>query len=29
MPPLEGVNPGDFEVDDSNIGRDGRVALYH
>jgi hypothetical protein len=27
--PLEGVNPGDFEADDSNTGRDGRVALYH
>ena len=29
MPPLEGVNPNDFEADDSNIERDGRVALHH
>ena len=27
--PLEGVNPGDFEADGSNIGRDGRVAPHH
>ena len=27
--PLEGVNLGDFEVDDSNIGRDGHVAPHH
>jgi hypothetical protein len=29
MPPLEGVYLGDFEADDSNIGRDGHVAPYH
>ena len=29
MPPPEGVNLGDFEVDDSDIGRDGRVAPRH
>jgi hypothetical protein len=29
MPTLEGVNPGDFEVDDSNIERDSHVALHH
>jgi hypothetical protein len=27
--PPEAVNLGDFEADDSNIGRDGRVALHH
>jgi hypothetical protein len=29
MPPSEGVNPGDFEIDDLNMGRDGHVAPYH
>jgi hypothetical protein len=29
MPPLEGVNPGDFETDDLNTGGDGHVAPYH
>jgi hypothetical protein len=29
MPPPEGVNLGDFEVDDLNTQRDGRAALYH
>jgi hypothetical protein len=29
MPPLEGVNPGDFKADDSNIERDGHVVPYH
>ena len=29
MLPLEEVNPEDFEVDDSNIGRDGHVAPHH
>ena len=29
MPPPEGVNLGDFEVDDSNTGRDGHVAPHH
>jgi hypothetical protein len=29
MPPLEGVHLGDFEGDDSNIGRDGHVASHH
>ena len=27
--PLEGINPGDFEEDNSNIERDDRVALHH
>jgi hypothetical protein len=27
--PLEGVNPGDFEADNSDIGRDGPVAPHH
>jgi hypothetical protein len=29
MPPPEGVNPGDFEADNSDTGRDGPVALHH
>jgi hypothetical protein len=29
MPPLEEVNLGDFKANDSNIERDGRVALHH
>jgi hypothetical protein len=29
MPPLEGVNPRDFEADDSNTGRDGHMAPHH
>jgi len=29
MPPLEGVNLGDFEVDDLNTERYGRVAPHH
>jgi hypothetical protein len=29
MPSLEGVNPSDFEADDSNTERDGCVALHH
>ena len=29
MPLLEGVNVGDFEVDDSNIWRDGHVAPHN
>ena len=29
MPPPEGVNPGDFEADDSNTERDGCVAPHH
>ena len=29
MPPLEWVNSGDFKANDSNIRRDGRVALHH
>jgi len=29
IPPPEGVNPGGFEANDSNIGRDGRVAPHH
>ena len=28
MPPPEGVNLGDFEVNDSNTG-DGREVLHH
>ena len=28
MPPM-GVNPGDFEVDELNTGRDGHVAPHH
>ena len=27
--PLEGVNLGDFEVDDSNIEKDGRMVPHH
>jgi hypothetical protein len=27
--PPKGVNPGDFEAEDSNIGRDSRVAPHH
>jgi hypothetical protein len=29
MPPPEGVNPGDFKVDDLDTERDGHVALHH
>jgi hypothetical protein len=29
MPSPKRVNPADFEADDSNIGRDGRVAPHH
>jgi hypothetical protein len=29
MPPLEGVNPSNFEADHSNIERDGHVASHH
>jgi hypothetical protein len=25
----EGVNLGDFKADNSNIGRDGHVAVHH
>jgi hypothetical protein len=29
MPPLKGVNLGDFEADDLNIGGDGREVSHH
>jgi hypothetical protein len=29
MPPLEGVNPSDFEADHLNIERDGHVAPHN
>ena len=29
MPPLEGINPGDFEANDSDTESDGHVAPHH